>query len=156
MWQQLEYQEQNRLFGQMNRYLDSTPDGPHWLKQPAVAQAVAGSLHHRREQVYDLDTFCIMSNHVHLVFTPLPKEDNSYHSLSSIMHSLKLYTARCANTILQRSGGFWQKESYDHVVRDEAELGRIRSYVLANPVRAGLVSAWNEWEWSFSRYLQDE
>jgi putative transposase len=37
------------------------------------------------------------------------------------------------------------------VVRDEAELGRIVRYVLGNPVKAGLVQDWHDWEWSFSK-----
>ena len=87
------------------------------------------------------------------MFSPLQKGDGEYHSLSSIMHSLKLFTANQANNLLQRRGKFWQEESYDHVVRDEAELVRIREYILQNPVRAGLVSEWDEWEWTFARYL---
>ena len=61
-----------------------------------------------------------------------------YRSLSSIMRSLNGRTAREANFALGRSGTFWEHENYDHVVRDEAELGRIITYVLGNPVKAGL------------------
>ena len=90
-----------------------------------------------------------MSNHVHVVFVPLENDDESYHSLSAIMHSLKRHTARQANKCLGRKGQFWQHESYDHIVRDEAELQRIRLYVLNNPVRAGLVDEWRQWPWSY-------
>ncbi|MCB8953742.1 MAG: transposase [Ardenticatenales bacterium] len=151
--QQAEYREQKRFFANVDQYLDNTTDGPHWLKQIAIAQVVVDSLHYRHQRVYDLDSFCIMSNHVHVMFSPLQKGDGEYHSLSSIMHSLKLFTANQANNLLQRRGKFWQEESYDHVVRDEAELVRIREYILQNPVRAGLVSEWDEWEWTFARYL---
>lgn len=67
------------------------------------------------------------------------------------MHSLKRHTARQANLLLGREGEFWQDESYDHVVRDEAEYRRIVTYVLNNPVKAGLVDAWRLWRWNFSR-----
>ena len=50
-------------------------------------------------------------------------------------------------------GQFWQHESYDHVVRDEAELLRIRRYVLNNPVRAGLVQQWDEWPWVCCKHM---
>jgi hypothetical protein len=44
--------------------------------------------------------------------------------------------------MLGRQGDFWQHESYDHVVRDEAELARIVEYVRLNPARAGLPGEW--------------
>jgi len=62
---------------------------------------------------------------------------------------LKGYTANKANKILNRTGTFWQHESYDHVVQDEKELERVIAYVLNNPVKAGFVSTWQEWKWSY-------
>jgi REP element-mobilizing transposase RayT len=69
--------------------------------------------------------------------------------LSKIMQSLKRHTARQANIILGREGAFWQDESYDHVVRDNEEHIRIMNYVLENPVKAGLVSNWEDWRWAY-------
>ena len=48
---------------------------------------------------------------------------------------------------MHRSGVFWQDESYDHIVRDQAELERTIKYVLNNPVKAGLVDDWEKWKW---------
>ena len=67
------------------------------------------------------------------------------------MQSLKGYTARKANHILGRSGAFWHHESYDHCVRNPNEWQRIVSYVLNNPVKAGLVDEWENWRWSYYR-----
>jgi len=77
--------------------------------------------------------------------------------LAEIMHSLKSYTANVANRLLKRSGQLWQHESYDHWVRDEAELERIVYYIRANPVAAGLVARPEDWFWCscHDRYLQD-
>jgi len=119
------YLEQRRLFGKWDTALDTAQSGPFLLCDPRIAELVTESLHHRDGQVYDLDAFCIMPNHVHMVYTPLPKADGTYHALSAIMHSLKRYTARQANLSLGREGSFWQRENYDHVVRDEAEWRRL-------------------------------
>jgi len=146
------YLEQRRMFGKWDMALDTAQNGPFWLRDPRIANLVAESLHHRDGQVYDLDAFCIMPNHVHVVFTPLPKADGTYHAMSAIMHSLKRYTAREANLVLGRSGSFWQHENYDHVVRDEAELRRIILYVVHNPVKAGLVEHWEDWKWTYCKY----
>ena len=58
-------------------------------------------------------------------------------------------TARQANLILGRTGeAFWQDESFDHRVRDEAELDRLVHYVEHNPVSAGLAANPHAWHWS--------
>ena len=65
------------------------------------------------------------------------------------MQSLKGFTAREANRILNRTGRkFWQAESYDHWVRDDTELERIAAYIENNPVKAGLVDCPGEFRWS--------
>ncbi len=169
------FEEQNKhlewrrqWFRKFEKTLDSAESGPVWLKDNRIAKEIMRSLHHRDGKVYCLDAYCIMANHVHVVFTPLPMrfsktdvvnlmkntvqtEDLCYNSLSSIMQSLKGYTARKANRLLGRSGVFWQRESYDHVIRDASEWRRIITYVLNNPVKAGLVDTWEKWQWSYCR-----
>jgi len=148
------YIEQKRQFGRYDSYLDSASQGPMWLADSQIAQILVDAFHYRDEEVYRLDAFCIMSNHVHIVFTPLEKGDNEYYSLSSIMHSLKRHTAAEANKVLGRAGKtFWQSESYDHVVRDLIEWRNIIMYVLNNPVKAGLVDSHEQWAWSYCKYL---
>jgi len=145
------YLEQRQFFGKWDALLDTAQSGPFWLRDHRIAALVAESLHHRNGQVYDLDAFCIMPNHVHLLCTPLAKADGTYHALAAIMHSLKRYTARQANQLLGREGAFWQHENYDHVVRDEEEWQRIITYILNNPVKAGLVQNWEDWEWTYHK-----
>ena len=145
------YLEHRRAFGRYDKVLDGAEYGPTWLKEPRIAKLVADSLHYWDKRRYDLDCFSIMSNHAHTVFTPLVKENGVYFALSRIMHSLKRYPANEGNKVLGRDGRFWQPESYDHVVRDEAELQRIRRYVLNNPVTAGLVDDWRNWPWAYFR-----
>lgn len=146
------YLEQRRLFGKWDTLLDTPKSGPTWLREPAIAELFVESLHYRDGWVYTLDAFCVMANHVHVVYTPLRKEDDSYHALSAIMQSLKGRTASKANSLLGRRGDFWQHENYDHVVRDEAEFQRIIRYVLNNPVKAGFVQKWQDWPWTYSKY----
>ncbi|MBM4165972.1 MAG: hypothetical protein FJ218_03515 [Ignavibacteria bacterium] len=78
----------------------------------------------------------------------------SEYIVTSFLRGLKGSTAREANKILNRTGAFWQHESYDHIVRDEKELFRIVEYVLNNPVKAGLVSERNEWKWSYVKKFE--
>ena len=140
-----------KLFARWDRVLDKAESGPMWLKEPAVAQIVVNSLHFLDGDKYALDCFSVMSNHAHVVFTP-QEEDGMYVALPRIMHSLKGFTAVSANNVLGRTGAFWEHESYDHVARDEAELNRIRRYVLYNPVKAGLVAEPEDWPWSWASW----
>ena len=73
-------------------------------------------------------------------------------SLPVILRWWKGSTARPANLILGRTGeAFWQDESFDHCVRDEAELDRLVRYVEYNPVSAGLAANPRAWRWSSAR-----
>jgi putative transposase len=140
------------LFARWDSELDRSKFGPHWLSDPEVAGCVKDSLHYHDHSLYDLDVYCIMSNHVHIIITPLPDGDESCFAISRIMHSLNSYTASKLNKLLCRSGQFWQHESYDHIIRDEEEIAFLRGYVLDNPVKAGLVASADEWPWSYSKY----
>jgi putative transposase len=151
--------DDQRYFDQWEEYLDKAEFGPRWLSQPETAGIVKEALHYRDGKVFDLHAYCIMSNHVHVIFEPLRKSDwqsdflgSKYHSdLHKIMQSLKRHTARQANVILGREGAFWQDESYDRVIRDQDEYIRTVNYVLENPVKAGLVSHWDEWQSTYCK-----
>jgi putative transposase len=160
-----------QLFAAYDESLDAD-QSVRWLADPRIAALVRGSLYHLHAQKYGLLAYCIMPNHVHVLFVPfdMPRspveveaaEDvgeraDGESPLSSIMHSLKGYTAHEANRLLGRSGSFWQHESYDHWVRDEDELERIVAYINANPVRAKLATQSHDWYWcsAHDRYLMD-
>lgn len=52
----------------------------------------------------------------------------------------KSVSALRINSILKRKGGFWQEGFHDHALRRAEDLKTVARYVVANPVRAGLVS----------------
>ncbi len=146
-------------FRKFEKTLDNAQSGPLWLTDERIAKEVAESLQYRDGKVYRLDAYCIMANHVHVVFAPLAiqssgeKQTNSfrYNTLPSIMQSLKGYTAWKANRLLERNGAFWHHENYDHSVRNTSEWQRVVTYVLNNPVKAGLIKDWKKWQWSYYR-----
>ncbi len=146
------YLEERRYFGKWDSYLDKAEFGPRWLAQPEIANIVKEAMHYRDGKVFDLHAFCIMSNHVHVIFEIIEADCQSAQpDLSKVMQSLKRHTARQANLILGRQGAFWQDESYDHVIRNNEEYIRIVNYVLENPVKAGLVAQWDEWQWTYCK-----
>jgi len=142
-----------KLFGRYDEWLDKMAHGPTWLRQAEIAQMVMDEIRHLDDSHYDLLAVCIMPNHVHLLVDLARFDDRNpsrYPShLSQTLHLLKGRTARYANQKLGRSGKFWQDESYDHFVRNGAELERILWYIINNPVKAGLVSDWRAWPYTY-------
>lgn len=139
------YNNDKKFFAKYDELLNKGNYGRCYLRNGKAAEIVISTINYLKENDYDLIAYCIMPNHVHLV---LSLKQNS-RSVDKIMQSLKRYSARQINKLLKRSGSFWQAESYDHVVRDEDELYRIIKYVLNNPVKAGLVIDWKDWEHTF-------
>ena len=45
-------------------------------------------------------------------------------------------------------GKLWQKGYYDHIVRREEDLRKITEYILANPVRKGLIDDYTAYEFN--------
>ena len=113
------------------------------LRDERIASVIVGALRHFDGDRYRLLAWCVMPNHVHLVIQPLGE-----HPLGDILQSIKSYTAKAANTLLSRTGTFWQRESYDHLIRDGEDYRNQIRYVLENPERAGLV----DWPWRGSVY----
>src|SRR5262245_55899719 len=91
----------------IDAYLDNCY-GSCFLQDPRIAEVVQNNLLHFDGERYHLHAWCVMPNHVHVLFTPV-----SHWELSRIVQSWKSYTAHEGNKILQRSGEFWQPEPYD-------------------------------------------
>ena len=128
----------------MDRILDAAMVGPRFLQRPEIASLIVSALHDGQHQFhrYQLHSFVVMSNHVHVLLTP--------HVVSTRrLGPLKGFTVYRANQLLRRVGTpFWQDESYDRLVRTGVEFDRIRAYIENNPVKAGLVAAAEQFRWS--------
>lgn len=144
-----------RIFNKYEDLLDRAEQGPNWLSKQSIAKIVKEAIHYRDQKEYDLFAYCLMPNHVHMVFKLL-KPDNELNNstqtpVTDILKSLKWYSALKANQYLGRKGAFWQAESYDRVIRDTEELEQTITYTLNNPVKAGLVEKWQNWPHSYCK-----
>ncbi len=128
---QIQYQKR------IEKYFD-TGYGACYLTDSRVADVVANAMGYFNSVRYRLFSWCIMPNHVHVVFMPI-----AGFGLQGILHSWKSYTSNRANEILGRTGGFWYREYYDRLIRNEKEFCNSIDYVVNNPNKAGLV----DWEW---------
>jgi len=112
--------------------------GRCFLADPRIASIVSEALQHFNLSRYRMYAWCVMPNHVHALFRILDG-----HDLAEILHAWKSFSSKRANRQLKRSGEFWQREYYDHLVRSEQVFYRIVNYIVENPNRAGL----RNWRW---------
>ena len=97
----------------------------------------------------------VMPDHVHMIVTPMTDyERMRIFPLRQIMHTIKSYSAHEINKRLGRRGPIWQDESFDHVLRSSESLDAKIAYVLANPVRRGLVNTPNEYSWVWQKSVE--
>ncbi|HWF10723.1 MAG TPA: transposase [Bryobacteraceae bacterium] len=129
-------------FAVHDRLLDSATVGPQWLRQGEIAQCVVAALQEGVGSRYEMHSFVVMPNHVHVLLTPSVE-------LAVITRGIKGTSARQANLLLGRTGlPFWQDESFDHWIRHPQQFEKVRMYIENNPVRAGLVERPDLWAYS--------
>ena len=84
----------------------------------------------------DASSLCwvVMPDHLHLLLQ-LAEAD-----LGRVVRQLKARSALRLNHEIGRKGRFWTPAFHDHRLRQEEDLRGVARYIVANPLRAGLVS----------------
>ena len=102
----------------------------------------------------ELDAFLVMPNHVHMIVvlvdsvgaglkpapTTFPLTDAcaiaQRHRLPEIIRAFKTFSSRRINEHRATPGvSLWQRNYFEHIIRNDVALDRIRQYILDNPVR---------------------
>ena len=83
---------------------------------------------------------CLMPDHLHL----LARREGL--DLVTWANRFKSRTTNLSWTFGWR-GALWQPSFYDRYVRDHSEFESVRSYIVRNPVEAGLVTTPEAWPW---------
>ena len=95
-----------------------------------------------------LDEFVVMPNHIHGIIII---NDNTVgsrhastlrgtkHTLGNMVGSFKSAATKQINDLCHRQGvSVWQGRYYDHIIRNEKSLNKIREYIKTNP---------QQWTW---------
>lgn len=109
---------------------------------------------HWHDQRMEVHLVTVMPDHVHLLITPLKRDDRSWHSLSDLVHSIKSFSAHEINKLHDAIGPVWQDEYFDRIVRDEKEFEEKWQYMWMNPVKAALVDQPEDYHFVASGYWQ--
>jgi putative transposase len=88
-------------------------------------------------EIWNCRLMLLMPDHLHAVIV-FPSEPG----LQKLVSNWKKYLARTV-------GIAWQKDFFDHRLRDHHQLVEKVNYVLLNPVRQGVCERSEEWPWVF-------
>lgn len=88
--------------------------------------------------------YCLMPDHMHLLL----RVDGE----TGIVDFVRIYKSATTRRWWQSgaSGQLWQRSFHDHLLRDREEETEYLTYILMNPVRAGLADAWEHYSYSGS------
>lgn len=140
-----------------NKFEQTTPNNPHQkdLRQGRFSQAnqiyhITSSTLNRRPIFKEFNharilikhlamsdkigftvthAFVVMPDHIHWLF-----QLNQDKNLSKVVQSLKSTSAKSIGQPV------WQAGYYDHAIRKDEDIQTIARYIIANPIRAGLVT----------------
>ncbi|MEO7300114.1 MAG: transposase [Verrucomicrobiota bacterium] len=137
-------------------YLDKGRGECH-LRRPEIAKLVEDNFlnfsncydSQSRAPRYELRSWCIMPNHVHVLFKV------GAASMSEIVAAWKKHTGRLANKLLGKQGAFWAEDYFDTYMRDAEHERMTVRYIENNSTKAKLVLNPKEWRWSSAR-IRDE
>ena len=74
-----------------------------------------------------------------LAWVLMPDHAHWLLQLGDVVGRLKSASSRHSNRTLNRTGSLWSKAFHDHALREEEDLQAVARYIVANPLRAGLV-----------------
>ncbi len=106
----------------------------------------------RHRWPFEIEAAVVLPDHLHMIWT-LPCGDAGF---SRRWRLIKATVSRHVPPPAMRSRsmagrgekGIWQRRFWEHLIRDEADLAAHRAYLLAAPVRAGLVARPQDWAFS--------
>ena len=118
------------------------------LTDPDLADAIVESIEFQCTKTNsDLLLYCVMPDHLHLVIAIGEGGD-----LVAIVRDFKSYTT----TFWRKRSGqsvLWQDSFYDHGVRKSERMDDLVAYVVENPVKAGIVQDWRDYQWIGGRLV---
>ncbi len=115
-------------------------------RQPVLANLAAGrSLVWALKNVQAKTTtlsYVIMPDHFHWLM-----QLGEGGSLSGVVRDFKSASSRLVNRGRSETGNLWQKGYHDHALRSDEDMQAVARYIIANPLRAGLVKQVGDYPW---------
>jgi REP element-mobilizing transposase RayT len=113
---------------------------------PSARNLIIAEIRSLDQDTIDLDAAVVMPDHAHAIFRLI-----GTLTLTQILKRIKGRTAHRINEMTGGQGQVWTQESFDHIVRDEAEWQEKIEYIRQNPLKKGLVSSPDQYKWLYFR-----
>jgi REP element-mobilizing transposase RayT len=108
------------------------------MTRPTVGDAVLAAMRFNHERfVWHCRLCLLMPDHLHAIIA-FPREPG----MATAIKNWKKFVAG-------KHGVDWQRDFFDHRLRDHHELDEKTSYILMNPVRKGLCERPEDWVWVY-------
>ncbi|HVY68508.1 MAG TPA: alanine--tRNA ligase-related protein, partial [Verrucomicrobiae bacterium] len=119
---------------------------------PEERTIVLDCVRHWNDRRYRLSAACVMPDHMHMLIQPgIESQDAEgkpvFFSLTTILHTIKSFTAHEINKRRGREGSVWQTESFDRYIRSDSDLEEKFLYICRNPWDSGVVSLSENYPW---------
>jgi putative transposase len=103
----------------------------------------------QRRYPFETVAICILPDHLHAIWS-LPPGDTNYPLRWSVIKSgftrgLAGNADPSPSKIARRERGIWQRQYWEHAIRDDGDLARHVDYIHFNPVKHGYVSRVCDW-----------
>ena len=114
------------------------------FRRAAIARMVCDNVEFYCGQLgYRLYGYTLMPDHLHVLLSPGA-------SGKPLSHWLNLFKSYTTNRFFKEGNcaSLWQHLAHDHVCREGETADKVLAYIVNNPVRAGLVTDWEDWPWT--------
>ena len=119
---------------------------PHFVDKAVVDIVLPALERISDEHRFGIYAYCFMPDHLHLLLVGEEK--------SSLRGFMKTFKQESSFAFKQGyANSLWQRSYHDHVLRKEEVLEEVALYILNNPVRAGLVDDYENYDFSGSFVL---
>ncbi|PWE43849.1 transposase [Pseudomonas prosekii] len=130
------YAEPNRIYLLTSNTLGRAPVFGNFV----LGRLVVAQFRHAQDQGWaDSLAWVVMPDHFHWLI------ELRQGTLSELMQKTKSLSTRAVNRSSGRRGSLWQQGYHDRALRREEDLVKLARYVVANPVRAGLVKRFGDY-----------
>jgi len=96
----------------------------------------------REKYKFNLYSYCLMPDHFHALIGI----GESNLTLGRICGDFKSLSTRAFWEFYD--GKLWQRQFFDHVIRNEIDFLETVEYIRQNPVKTGLVEDWKNWKYT--------
>ena len=124
------YAEKNRIYFLTTNTLDREPV----FEDFALGRLIVNQFRNAQDQGWANSlAWVVMPDHFHWLI------ELQQGSLSGLMQKTKSLSTRAVNMSNGRKGSLWQQGYHDRALRRDEDLVKLARYIVANPLRAGLV-----------------